>query len=240
MNELLVTIFLKEDLHHRDSLEKIGNNIAHLFLHDKVLSELHQRTGWKHYVFSNLYRFEKDGIYKEGSLYYFKIRSSDPSLLKRIKDVLRFPNQLFQVISSELKRKTVPTFIEKLITTNPVIVTLPKENWEESKYWVTGNIESLKQQLERNIEKKFNDKFQTTHEGHSFIKGIQIKTRTPMKTHYKKRSFLGHKMEVFIHEDELSQSYAKLAMEEGLGEKNAVVGGGFCEMIFIGSEQYGA
>lgn len=240
MNELIVTIFLKQDLPYQESLEKIGNNVTHLFLHDEELSELHKRKGWKHYVFSNLYRFEKDGVYKEGSVYFFKIRSSTPHILKKIKRVLRFPNQLFEVISCELKQKRVATYIDRLVTVNPVIVTMPKEQWEISKFWVTGDMGVLKRQLERNIEKKFNDRFRTEHEGHSFIKGIELKTKSPMKVPYKKGSFTGHKLEVFVHEDELSQLYAKLAMEEGLGEKNAVVGGGFCEMLFIGSEPYGA
>ena len=49
-----------------------------------------------------------------------------------------------------------------------------------------------------------------------------------MAVKYKNIKFIGNKFKVWVNEDEKSQKLALIAMACGLGEKNTIVGTGFC------------
>ena len=225
--ELTLTVQLAEDLDYTLANDRLGQEISNAMLKDSELIELHGRKGFKHYSFNSFYPVEKDGVYKAGRVYIFKIRSLDQSFIKKIKVLLSSNDaELFKVLSTQ--PKTVKkNFISNLYTLTPVIVTI-----EDGKPWVKEeDFLLLQKQLQSNLEKKYNDFFDTEFDKNadfSFIQRIELLNRKPMVVKYKRIKFLGNKFKIWVNEDEKSQKLAFTAMACGLGEKNTIIGAGFC------------
>jgi CRISPR-associated endoribonuclease Cas6 len=224
--ELTLTVQLAEDLEYTFANDRIGQEINKAMLMDSELIEMHGRKGFKHYSFNSFYPIEKDGVYKAGRVYIFKIRSLYISFVRKIKMLLSENAELFRVLS--IQSKTVKkNFITNLYTITPVVVTI-----EDGKRWVKEeDFLLLQKQLQSNLEKKYNDFFGVEYnkdDNFSFIQRIELLNRKPMVLNYKKIKFLGNKFKIWINEDEKSQKLAFTALACGLGEKNTTVGAGFC------------
>lgn len=193
-------------------------------------SEVHQKIGFKYYVFGGLLPIEKEKVYKQGNIYTFSIRSLDETLIDTLKTTLRqnINHEFFQVV--ETHKKTVPQFfITELYSVTPVIVSV-----ENGKYWTineSGDIMQLQKQLHDNAEKKYKSFFgEPLHVNQNFIQLIEIKNKVPQNIHITKDGkpirFFGNKFKIVPNEDEVSQKLAFVALACGLGEKNSY-GGGF-------------
>jgi CRISPR-associated endoribonuclease Cas6 len=224
--ELKITTMIKQSVHHLEMLEHIGNWISYAQLADTYFKDTHYDRSYKHFVFSNLYPLEKDGVYQRGRVYILTIRSSSENILNRIHSCMKNcrENEYFQLIASEQRTKRV-VHISKMITINPAIVTINKKPWLHE-----NNIELLLQQLHANAEKKFKSLYpdEQMQGFQSFIQGIVVENRKPMAIHYKKCKLLGNKLRLFINEDEYSQKLAHVVLGSGLGEKSSSLGAGFC------------
>ncbi|QDR82369.1 CRISPR-associated endoribonuclease Cas6 [Sporomusa termitida] len=225
--ELKLTVLLKKSTHHLQMQEPIGNWISQAQLTDPLFKQTHYDKIYKHFVFSNLYPTEKDGIYQQGRIYVLTIRSSIEDTLNRIHQCLKKcrESDYFQLVACEQRTRRLG-HITELLTITPAIVTI-----ENQKPWTPeDNIELLIQRLEANAEKKFKSLYPDTlvQAGQTFIQGITIENRKPLATAYKGRKLLGNKLHLLIHEDEYAQKLANVVMGSGLAEKGSILGAGFC------------
>jgi len=225
--EITLTVQLTQDIVFDCAGEKVGQEISRAMLNDSELIELHGREGFKYYSFNSFYPIEKDGVYKVGRVYILKIRSLSESFIKKIRLALqKNENSYFKVLSIQ-SRTVKHNLITNLYTLTPVVVTM-----EGGKYWVKNDdLMYLQERLQANLEKKYNgffgDEFDKSDK-FSFIQRIEILNRKPMAVKYKNIKFIGNKFKVWVNEDEKSQKLALIAMACGLGEKNTIVGTGFC------------
>lgn len=223
--ELTVTVMLNKDIYFADCGYVIGKNINKAMLLDESLKELHPKKEYKNYVFNHFYPLEKDKIYKKDRLYIFKIRGLDYNFIDKIAEVLPFLKSYdFKIIDVE-KREIKKTNIKNLYTVIPTIVTI------DNKPWLQGDdIELFKQRLEANLEKKYKVFYnEDINIVGNFIETIEFKNKVVMYFNYKGVKLLGNKINIKIYDNEEAQKGAFLAMATGLGEKNSIVGAGFCE-----------
>lgn len=229
--ECIVTAQLKQDVHHLASSEYIGKGIHQAMQFTDELSALHARKGYKNYVYSNLYPLEKDGVYKKGHIYIFRIRSTNHQYIELIKQGLKkITSDFIKVISVELIVKKFG-YIDQLVSITPVISTKA-----EGSPWLPGDhLEDLQALLHSNVEKKAKSdgQFQADELVPSFIKRIELVNRKPIPTSYKGIKLLGNKVKIEVREDQTSQLLAHYALYTGLGEKNSVLGTGFCFANFL-------
>ncbi|SFA71851.1 CRISPR-associated endoribonuclease Cas6 [Clostridium frigidicarnis] len=222
--ELTVTVLLSNDIYFSNSGYIIGKNINKSMLLSDRLKELHPKKEYKNYVFNSFYPLEKEKTYKKDKLYIFKIRGLDKELMKEMQECLKkLKSNDFNIISVA-ENEVYQEFIKDLYTVNPVIVTV------DNKPWLQGdNLELFKNRLEDNLEKKYKSFFnKEINIKDKFIKNIEFKNRMPMGFNYKGIKLLGNKVRIEIQDNELAQDIAFLAMAIGLGEKNSVIGAGFC------------
>lgn len=93
---------------------------------------MHKATNAKHYVFSHLYPVEKDGIYKPGIGYMFRLRSADPSFLNKMNGLLNGLDYS-NFIVLHIETRPVPKGRNNAIRTlTPFVITLKDK---EKKYW---------------------------------------------------------------------------------------------------------
>jgi len=224
--ELKLTVLLKKSTHHLQILEPIGNWLSQAQLGDPFLKQTHYEKRYKHFVFSNLYPVEKDGLYQEGRIYVITVRSSLEDVAARLQQCLKScrDNEYFQLIASELKSRRLG-HITELLTVTPTVVTVDGRPWLPD-----DSLELLIERLHANAEKKYKSLKPDAVESmkQPFIQGAFIENRKPLAMVYKGRKLLGNKLHLLIHEDAYSQKLANVVMGSGLAEKGSILGAGFC------------
>ncbi|MCX7921558.1 MAG: CRISPR-associated endoribonuclease Cas6 [Clostridia bacterium] len=223
--ELTATVILTRDIHYTDAGEVIGQTINKTMLQDSELIELHSKSDFKHYVFNSFYPVEKDGVYREGRIYIYKIRSLNQDFIKKMKELL--PNtkaDIYKVVAVQRKTINRPQ-ISNIYTLTPVVVTR-----EDGKNWVSDDgVGFLKQRLQANLEKKYKAFYnEEVCPLKDIFTGIEVLNRKPIAINFKGSKFLGSKLKLWFNKDSDSQKLAFVAMACGLGEKNTSVGAGFC------------
>ena len=228
--ELKCKAFVKKDMAFQTSFEALSKYIS-FSMYQEGEGEVHQKEGFKYYVFGGLLPIETEKVYQQGNLYSFTIRSLDETLIDTLKTTLRqnINNENLQVV--EAHKKTISQFfITELYSATPVIVSI-----SNGKYWTmneSGDIVQLQKQLHENAEKKYQSFFgESLHVTQNFIQLIEIKNKVPQNILITKEGksirFFGNKFRIVPNEDDVSQKLAFVALACGLGEKNSY-GAGFC------------
>ncbi|NEW07866.1 CRISPR-associated protein Cas6 [Paenibacillus sp. SYP-B3998] len=227
VDELKLTILLKQSTHHLAIQEHIGNWLHRAQLSDEEFKASHYERAFKHIVFSSLIPIEKDGIYQQGRAYVLTIRSPLRDTLQRLKLCMQQcrEDEHFQLVTSEIQRPKRMTHITEMLAITPVIVTVNRKPWLHE-----NSVEQLLQQLHNNAVKKLLSLEPETQveEGNHFIQGIRVENKKPIGLHYKGRKLLGNKLKLFINDDPQSQRLAQTVFASGLGEKGSSIGAGFC------------
>lgn len=220
---LKLIVMPKTEINSNSAYEKISKLIAKAMLQYDDLKELHEKNEYKNYVFCNLYPVEKDGVYKTDKLYTFDIRFIDLKMAMKIKQKIEKVDSDFKIIMTNIQTNTQRK-ITKLITLTPSIITT-----ETGSYKISEDMEFVKKRMLDNIQKKYNNIFDTDIK-EDFIKNVKQTNLKPIKIPYKNINLLGNKFEIEVKEDPISQNLAYLALSIGLLEKNAL-GFGFCRAI---------
>lgn len=217
VNEIFVKVYLLKDITKEQSLEKISEFLdKSLSFNDRFL-EFHNSNKYKNYTFNSLYKLEKDGIYKEGSLYTVKIRTIDKSLLEYFKNTLA--NEYTEYIKgltvkcNLIKRR----HIEKLYSITPVVLKTSNGYWR-------GNLsfEDFERRIRENLIKKYNCFFNTKlDEEFELFHRIEFNNRKPISSNYKNIKILGDKLTLHIAENDNAQKLAYFALGTGIGEMNS-------------------
>lgn len=218
-SELVLYVQMKEDVKASGISLLIASFIQNRMLQDDSLSELHKETGIKQYTYSHPQPIEQDKMYHNNRIYYINIRSINVKILMRFKKVLYGECDTFKVLSSEMKNYNVG-FINKLITLTPIVITL------EGRYYVKEDgLELLIQKIASNANRKYEIVTgKKVDKDHVFIESIKLLNKRAILIPYnkKKTTLLGHKVEIQVKGDELSQDIAKIALAIGISEKNSL------------------
>lgn len=228
-SQVKITAFLKRNIKFTQSGEVIGKIISKAMLLDEELKTMHKNREYK-YVYNNLYPVEKTGIYEEGRVYIFNIRSFNKKFISKIKKLLSKVDSEFMRILAVEENLIKQKHITELYTMTPVIVTVNNKPWLLN----DGDLMLLQKRLQDNLEKKYKEIFgQELDTKQSFIQGIEILNKKPMAFEYKGIKLLGNKVKVVVNEDEQSQKLAFIATGMGLGEKGSSVGAGYCYAHYL-------
>ncbi|HCL4546864.1 CRISPR-associated endoribonuclease Cas6 [Clostridium botulinum] len=228
-SQVKITAFLKKNIKFTQSGEVIGKIISKAMLLDEELKAMHKNREYK-YVYNNLYPVEKTGIYEEGRVYIFNIRSFNKKFISKIKKLLSKVNSEFMRILAVEENSINQKYITELYTMTPVIVTVNNKPWLLN----DGDLMFFQKRLQDNLEKKYKEIFgQELDTKQSFIQGIEILNEKPMVFQYKGIKLLGNKVKIVVNEDEQSQKLAFIATGMGLGEKGSSVGAGYCHAHYL-------
>ncbi len=251
--ELNFTVQLGVDTHCTKSQAFIGRLIRKL----SGIAVEHGSNRISNYCFNNFFPIEKDKVYKAGKLYIFRLRSPDLDWIKTIREnALHYKSSELRI--ENVNYKTVNQYhVTELVSVTPVVIVLNQTaNKEEGlpKYLnarfakndeVKDNLKAQKSLLDlktyelrlvSNLQKKYNASCKeapiSLGEDFSMLTAMEINNQKPVVIVYEKDGkeikFLGNKFKLIFNDDELSQRLAWTALSCGLGEKNALVGAGFC------------
>ena len=233
INELVITVYLKQDISIKDSYEKIATLINYSMNQSNKLSILHtQGNEMKHYSLSGLYPIEKDMIYKADESYNFLIRSYKKEIINEFKHCLdNLSNEVFDVIMVN-KKEYDKSNVEYVDTLTPTMITIK----EQKTCWTHNNHskEYFVQALFNNLCRKYNT-LQGIRQDFNIldvIENVEIKSPSAIVTNYKNIKFLGYKIRVYFKDNNIAQEFANLAIAEGVGEKNSSFGQGFTKPYF--------
>lgn len=236
--ELTCMAYLRKDLEFYKSFEVLSKYISFSMMRGG-LENLHEKLGFKHYVFSGFRPSDEDikaKTYKGGNMYEFTIRFFDEEVLDKLASALREnidnPDMLVVQVAKKAQNQF---FISEIYSATPVIVTCGNDEKSREIYWTmqkNGDILQLQKQLHDNLEKKYKSYFGKELKcEQNFIQLLEVKNRVPqnivISKDGKKITFFGNKFRIVPNEDEISQKLAFVALACGIGEKNSY-GGGFC------------
>lgn len=184
---------------------------------DKQMSRLHNVNKFKYYVHDSFYPVEKDGLYKNGDVYTFRVRTVDADLFRFFSSNLAFhKTRELQGIGMEIQLLS-PKWISELYSISPIIIKTDKGYWRNV---ITYN--DFQQRIKSNLCKKYNqftgDKIDETF---ALYDVLEFKNRQPIKIHYKSICLLGDKLQLQIASNPTAQKLARFALGVGLCEMNA-------------------
>jgi len=233
IEEILVRVQLEEDIYYQEVNEKIAK-LSQLALHksEKMKKSHYDRTA-KLYTFSTLLPTERDGFYKSGKEYFFKVRT----LLKEVKKLFLYSNEGLSIGSmfitgTELRRTEIDS-IDKIIVKSGVLYNISKKDYLTRD---NGSI-TYADALHRNILKKEKtyklglNEIESAEEFEgrpNFIKDIIFREKKSQIL-YKGVRLVAEKFTLIVKQDEVSQWLAYVAIMTGLGQKNSSMGAGFVD-----------
>jgi len=225
--KLNLKVILKSKIFYQNSYEIIHKVISTILV-DAGFEKFHNNKTVKCFVVSNFFN-PKNKYYQTGKN-NFLLYTSNIEVAKIINsEAFLYEDNILKVNEVVVKQIDIK-FIQKLISKNPVIITLKEKN----RYWTlnkSGDIQLLQEAIVNNLVRKyeifFNEKLQLQYSPINFLKINPIVEKIILNS--KKATLYGHKLEIGFNDDETSQKLAFLAFSCGVGEKNSF-GGGFCEV----------
>lgn len=204
-----------------DYNEYMSNFINKIMLRDEWLKEVHESKNVKGYVFSNLYPYESDGIYKKDNVYSFYINVFDKNLALRLKNCLEQ-----EEIVVEINIKIQPFKKIKTLRTNSLCLISLKN--KDKKFWVKNDgLALLMNGLNNNANLKHNLFLGEIQKETNFIQSLYIRSKHELYANYKNGKLVGVQLDIVVKDDEESQLLANICLATGLGEKNSL-GCGYC------------
>lgn len=211
-------IYLLKDVKWEGLQQRLCAFIDNAMAKVPVFLEMHQRKGYKPYVFSCLHPIETSKVYRADNIYSFSIRTIDDKLADFFSEMLvnEF-DDTFKALTNQIR--VIPRRLtEKLYTITAVLVKS-----EEAGYWRdrTGLCEYQKF-LTENLIKKYNYFMDCKlDEDFEFIREIKFLNKGPIAVNFKGIKLLADKFDLYVTEDETSQELAYLALGTGLGHNNS-------------------
>lgn len=232
INELRVTVYIKQDLKSRNSFEEIGKLVNYSMNKNDNMKKLHlKKKSFKHYCLSGLYPVDK--IYKEDECYTFMIRSYKKDMINNLQKCLDgLENDVFVVIDTQIKVYKYSNNIKYIDTITPTIIT----HLERQQSWniLKDDKDYFCSRLFENLNNKYNslENIVQHFDYDNIIDKVEFKNKCAIIVEYKGVKFLGNKIRIYFKENNIAQQFANLCIAEGVGEKNSSFGQGFCKPYF--------
>ena len=235
--ELIVNLFVKQDIHRTDCGEKLSKLINFSMEKDKYLKEIHiKKNSFKGYSFSHLYPIEQDGIYKQNDIYRIMIRTYDKKMVDAFKEALiKTETEEFAVVGIDIKIYTHRK-IDKLFNIAPAVATIRDKN-NKSISWSANNYSDdiVNDAIWNNLIKKYKyfNNLDSNIEKNDVISYTKRRNDVAMIINYKGIKLLGYKFEVGIKDNMLAQDIGNFASVLGILEKGSSLGTGFVKANYI-------
>lgn len=219
-----VSLCVKKNIPYGDVSERLGNWLNLSFLSDVDLKALHAVDRIKGYSFGMLAPREKDGVYKEETIYTWQIRAVELDVLTKIRGVIqRTLSEDFALLRVTPVYDTKEGLVLSLTSTTATILR-GIESYKQDEL----NLDEVLRLLNGNgIHALNNVKDLDVSREHAWVKGIEVLTNTAMMVTYKGVKLRGHRYRVHVNPDELSQEITRVVIGSGLGEKSSAMGSGF-------------
>lgn len=215
--EIRLQVYLLKDIKVSEAQEKILKLIDNILGKDETTLKFHNTNEFKNYCFNSFYPIEKDGIYKDGTIYTIIIRTIDKFLATYFNKNLSF-SYTSSIKALKTSMRILPLRkITRLYSITPVIIKTDNGYWKN-----VINFSDYENRIKVNLIKKYNNTFKTNiDENFQLYSSLQIKNFTPIAVEYKHRKLLGDKLSLDICDNEFAQKLAYMALGTGLGEMNA-------------------
>lgn len=237
---LQANINIKEPTNIKSTNDKMSLFISKVMLDNKYLQELHCQHGFKHYSFSTPYAKDRQVLYGD---YNYEIRSFNKDIIGNFLIALAgYQDDWVKVNDLVVKDYTFNNRITSIQTITPAVATINPcvlksyniKSQYKNTYWTNKMpVEILKQAIVRNLQKKYNS---LTHRNIvldcSIIKNVEILNSVPLQYNHKNATLLGNRMKITFNQGKQSQIAARMAVVEGILEKNAILGLGFVKPTY--------
>lgn len=225
--ECKIRVKLKCDMMYPQISEKVTYYIDHILA--KKYLDYHNSKEYKSYVHDMLWPIEEDGVYKQGRIYTFRIRTINQELAEYFVDHLSAQQtKEFMGVSTDIK--ILPKkFLSKIYSITPVVIKNPEFGYWRGHMTVPEFEERIKINLIKKYRfftgKKLDDDFE-------FCNLIEFSNKQPIKIPYKKICLLGDKICFHVASNPKAQMLAQLALGVGTGE-NCSRGNGFMNYQYM-------
>lgn len=213
--ELSIRVYLMSDINVIDVRKQISNLIDGTLVKDEQFFGFHKENKFKNYVYDGLFHVEPSGIYKEGGIYTFRIRTVDKVLAEYLEKNL-FTAYTEQIKVLTVSRRIIPKrFIEKIFAITPCVIK------SDEGYWKTHiSVEDYEKRITQNLMKNFNEFYQTKcEEEFDFFTRIEFHNKVPIAIPFKNNiTLLGDKVTLHICENDMAQKLSYFALGVGVGE----------------------
>ncbi|MBE5965546.1 MAG: CRISPR-associated endoribonuclease Cas6 [Lachnospiraceae bacterium] len=223
VTELSIKVYLLIDIPVVDVREEITRLIDNALAKDEKYLKFHKQNKYKNYVYDGLHPVEKEGVYHEGNIYTYRIRTIDDYLSSYL------IKQLFTSYTETLKVLTVSSrvipkhYLEKIFSITPIIIK--DDNFG---YW-RGHLSlaEYEARLKINLIKNYNE-FNNTKidEGFELYTHFEFNNHKPVPVSFKNITLLGDKVTLYLSYSNLAQELAYFSLGTGVGE-NGSRGSGF-------------
>lgn len=229
IHELSVKVYLLESITAADVMSKIAILIDGTLGKSEEYLRFHQENKYKGYSFDGFFRVEQEGVYHQGNIYTFRIRTVDLALAEF------FEKNLFTAYTQDIKVLTVTKrniakkHIEKLFSITPSVIK------NDFGYWRSNmTIEDYERRIKENLIKNYNTYYgKKIDEDFEMFTHMEFNNRKPIAVPFKNNiSLLGDKITLHVSENEMAQSLAYFALGVALGE-NGSRGFGFCGYKYL-------
>jgi CRISPR-associated endoribonuclease Cas6 len=221
---------LKEMIPYENASEKIACYIDSALGKEEKFLEFHQSREYKEYVFDLLNPCEKDGKYRNGQVYTFRIRTISQELAEFFSRQLPYHGtNEFVGVGGELKI-VQQKVIDTVYSLTPVILKNDGGYWREKLA-----LEMFEQRLSVNLIKKYNYFFDTKlEEPVQLYEFMEFKNTKPVKMAYTHKgiTLLGDKLQFVAAKNQMAQDLWYMALGCGLGENNSR-GAGFLNFRYL-------
>ena len=211
--ECRIRVRLNCDIMYPKIPEKITYFIDSILAKDYL--DYHVSKEYKNYVHDMLWPIEGDGVYKQGKIYAFRIRSISQEMAEYFMEHLSYQQtKEFTGVSTDIK--ILPKkLLEKIYSITPIVIKNP-----EFGYW-RGHmtVPEFEERLKINLIKKY--RFFTGNElgdDFEFCNLMEFKNKKPIKLPYKNICLLGDKICFHVAPNPKAQMLAQLALGVGIGE----------------------
>lgn len=215
--QLSTKLYLMKTLKRDDVREALEKFVVTTLSRNEDMLKMHTEKGYKPFCYGWLEPIERDGIYKEGNIYSFKLRTINENLEKYLKKEL--PNTSTQNFKGlvTLSKEIPEGFIEKLYSLTPVVIKIGDSGYWQNKY----SYEDFERQIKTNLFKKYKDFINTElDESQPIFNYIELTNKIPWSIRYKEKHLLGDKINIGIASNSTAQKLAYLALGTGIGTMN--------------------
>lgn len=217
--ELISKVYLLNDIELNKVRENIIKLIDETLAKDAFYLSFHRKNTLKNYSVDGLHKVERDGIYHEGKIYAFRIRTVDIKLSEYLEKSLFIAYTNNMKVITVTKRTIVKKHIEKIFSITPIVIKT-----SEAGYWRPHiSIEEYEQKLKSNLIKNYNTFYNTKiNEDFELFTHFEFNNQKPIAIPFKNNiTLLGDKVTFNVSENEMAQELTYFSLGVGLGECGA-------------------
>lgn len=225
-------IYLLKNIFKEDIQECLSKLIDKSFYENPNMKNFHDENKIKKYSFNQLYPVEKNGIYKEGSIYNFQVRC----IGEELKD--HFIRYLTNEYTSNMKiltsnsKKIIKKPIDRIYSISSLIVKIADD--EKTQYWRNNhNEEDFFEYIRKSCIKKYEMLTGEILDRELRLFNYErIDNLKPVATKFKNKKILGDKVTLNIDTSNEAQNISYMIIGTGLADM-APRGYGFVNYQYI-------